>query len=66
VAFTSGGVIGTVVALALDAPDRIALELNWRLCNCSLTRLLFTRDRLTLDEFNTVPHLHDPELWTYR
>ena len=65
-AFTSGGVIGTAVGLVLDAPDRIALELNWRLRNCSLTRLLFTRDRLTLDEFNTVPHLRDPELWTYR
>jgi broad specificity phosphatase PhoE len=66
VAFTSGGFIGTAVSLVLDAPDRIALELNWRLRNCSITRLVFTPDRVSLDEFNTMPHLHDRDLWTYR
>lgn len=66
VAFTSGGVIGAAVALALAAPDRTALELSWRIRNAALTRLLFSPGRLTLDEFNTVPHLHDPALWTYR
>ncbi len=65
-AFTSGGFIGTAVCLALAAPDRTTLELNWRLRNCSLTRLVFSPGRLTLDEFNTVPHLTDPALWTYR
>jgi broad specificity phosphatase PhoE len=66
VVFTSGGFIGTAVALALGAPDRTALELNWRLRNASVTRLLFTEDRMTLDEFNSVAHLPDRELWTYR
>lgn len=64
--FTSGGVIGTAVQIALAAPDRAALELNWRSRNCSLTEFVFTRGRITLDSFNTVPHLADMTLWTYR
>lgn len=64
--FTSGGFIGTAVQSVLTAPDRAALELNWRLRNCSLTELVFTRDRISLDSFNTVPHLTDSSLWTYR
>ena len=63
--FTSGGVIGTAVRLALDAPDRMALEVNWRVRNCSLTEFVFTKDRFTLDSFNALPHLEDPALWTY-
>lgn len=63
--FTSGGVIGTSVRLALDAPDRMALELNWRLRNCSLTEFVFTKDRFNLDGFNALPHLEDPTHWTY-
>ena len=63
--FTSGGVIGTAVRLALDAPDRMALEVNWRVRNCSLTEFVFTKDRFTLDSFNALPHLEDPTLWTY-
>jgi broad specificity phosphatase PhoE len=65
-AFTSGGFIGTAVGLVLAVPDRTCLELNWRLRNCSLTHLLFSPGRLTLDDFNTMPHLHDPAEWTYR
>jgi broad specificity phosphatase PhoE len=64
--FTSGGFIGTAVQLALDSPDRMALEMSWRIRNCALTEFVFTRERLTLDGFNAVPHLEKPELWTYR
>jgi broad specificity phosphatase PhoE len=64
--FTSGGFIGTVVQLATAAPDRMALEFSWRIRNCSVSELVFTRDRLTLEGFNAVPHLESPELWTYR
>jgi len=64
--FTSGGFIGSAAQLALAAPDRTALELHWRLRNGSLTEFAFTRDRFSLDTFNTVPHLNDPALWTYR
>lgn len=65
IVFTSGGVIGTSVRLALDAPDRSALEVNWRVRNCSLTEFVFTKGRFNLDSFNTVPHLEDSTLWTY-
>jgi len=63
---TSGGLIGTVAQSVLGAPERSALELNWRVRNSSLTELVFTRDRLSLDSFNAVPHLPDPRHWTYR
>lgn len=63
--FTSGGVIGASVRLALAAPDRTALEVNWRVRNCSLTEFVFSRGRFTLDSFNALPHLENPALWTY-
>jgi broad specificity phosphatase PhoE len=65
-AFTSGGFIGTAVHLAMGASDHSALEVNWRIRNCSLTHFIFTRDRLTLDSLNAVPHLEDAEVLTYR
>ena len=64
--FTSGGPIGVAVQLALHAPEQSALELNWRVRNCSITELLFSRDKLSLDWFNAIPHLDEPELRTYR
>jgi broad specificity phosphatase PhoE len=63
--FTSGGFVGTAVRLALGAPDPVALEVNWRVRSCSLTEFVFTKDRLTLDSFNALPHLEDSALWTY-
>ena len=63
--FTSGGVIGTSVRLALAAPDRTAMEVNWRVRNCSLTEFVFTTGRFSLDSFNAIPHLEDPVLRTY-
>jgi broad specificity phosphatase PhoE len=64
--FTSGGVIGLAVQNILNAPERTALEINWRVRNCSLTEFIFSRDRISLDSFNTIPHLDDPEMRTYR
>ena len=64
--FTSGGFIGTAVQLVLGAPVRAALELNWRIRNASLTEFVFSRDRISLDAFNAIPHHTDPELATYR
>lgn len=66
VVFTSGGVIGCLVQQALGVSDAMALELNWRIRNSSLTEFMFTLDRFTLDSFNSIPHLNDPSLWTYR
>ena len=64
--FTPGGVIGLAVQSAPGAPDRQALEVNWRVRNCSLTEFVFGRGRLSFDSFNTIPHLDDPGLRTYR
>ena len=64
--FTSGGVIGMAVQNVLNAPERSALEINWRVRNCSLTEFTFSRDRISLDSFNAIPHLDDPDLRTYR
>ncbi|MGH9936010.1 MAG: histidine phosphatase family protein [Blastocatellia bacterium] len=64
--FTSGGVIGLTVQNVLNAPEAKALEINWRVRNCSLTEFTFSRDRVTLDSFNAIPHLDDPALRTYR
>lgn len=65
-AFTSGGPIAVAVQTAVHAPEAVALELNWRIRNAALTELVFSGDRVSLDTFNTVPHLPDPALWTYR
>ena len=64
--FTSGGVISIAVTLAMRAPPSLAIELNWRIRNGSLTEMVFTRDKVTLDTLNTIPHLDDPTLVTYR
>jgi broad specificity phosphatase PhoE len=66
IAFTSGGPIGVAVQIAVDAPDRSGLELNWRVRNCSLTEFVFSGKRLSLDSFNAIPHLDDPALRTFR
>jgi broad specificity phosphatase PhoE len=64
--FTSGGPIGVAVQMAVGAPDRSAIEINWRVRNCSLTEFVFGGDRLSLDCFNAIPHLDDSGLWTFR
>ncbi|MBI3680483.1 MAG: histidine phosphatase family protein [Acidobacteria bacterium] len=62
---TSGGPIATVVQTVVQAPPRMAIELNWRVKNCSATEFLFSKERITLDSFNGVSHL--PAEWvTYR
>lgn len=66
VVFTSGGPIGIAVQTAMHSPDRMFLEVNWRVRNCSVTEFLFSGDRFSLDSFNALPHLPDASLWTYR
>lgn len=66
VCFTSGGFIGCAAHLALAAPAATALELNWRVRNASFTEFIFNETRLSLDSFNTIPHLEHSGLWTYR
>jgi broad specificity phosphatase PhoE len=55
--FTSAGPIGVILQTVLCAPQLVAIELHWRIRNCSLTELVFSRDRISLDGFNATPHL---------
>src|ERR1035438_1587479 len=42
VVFTSGGPIGVAVQTVVGAEEPMAMELNWRIRNCSLTEFIFT------------------------
>jgi broad specificity phosphatase PhoE len=65
--FTSGGPIGVCVQLAVDAPPPSAVQLNWRVKNGSLTEIVFSSlQRMSLDNFNVLPHLDDPALQSFR
>jgi len=66
VVFTSGGPISVAVQRALALSNEKTLEINWALRNASVTEFLFTRDRFTLDVFNSLPHMPDKSLWSYR
>jgi broad specificity phosphatase PhoE len=59
VVFTSGGPIGVAVQTVVGAKEPMAMELNWRIRNCSLTEFIFTRSRISLDTFNATPHLEE-------
>jgi broad specificity phosphatase PhoE len=65
VLFTSGGPIGVLVQTALGAPARSFADVNWRVRNCSISEFVFSRERLSLDSFNTTPHLKE-EVQTFR
>jgi broad specificity phosphatase PhoE len=55
--FTSAGPIGAILQTVLCAPELMAIELHWRIRNCSLTEIVFRGDRVSLDSFNATPHL---------
>jgi broad specificity phosphatase PhoE len=64
--FTSGGPIGLAVQRALDLSSQNALRVSWMAQNSSFSEFLYSSDRFTLSSFNSVPHLDDPALQTYR
>lgn len=66
VLFTSVGNVTSILCHVLRCSTQQALELGWRLKNCSLTEFIFSGSRITLDHFNGVPHLTDPTTWTFR
>jgi broad specificity phosphatase PhoE len=66
---TSGGVIGTVVAHVLGLANHVGIELNWAVHNASITRLIYSADKVSLSMFNGLPHLDREglrQLITYR
>jgi broad specificity phosphatase PhoE len=64
--FTSVGAIIMSLQMALGCSDRTAIEVGWRVRNCTITDFVFTRERIMMDSFNTLPHLTDASLLTYR
>jgi len=65
---SSGGPIAAIVAAALQAPPKTAVELNLRIRNSSLTEFALSARRHQLVSFNALPHLDtqpDPALITY-
>jgi broad specificity phosphatase PhoE len=64
--FTSGGPIGLAVQRALDLSAQNALRVSWMAQNSSFSEFLYSSDRFTLSSFNSVPHLDDPAMQTYR
>lgn len=59
---TSGGVIGTLVAQVLGLSNHLGIELNWAVHNASITRLIYSTDKVSLSLFNGLPHLDRAEL----
>jgi len=67
VAFTSVGPLAVLLQRALHTDDAASFRTAWRIRNASLTAFVFDREgRFTLDGFNALPHLPDPETWTFR
>lgn len=66
IGFSSVGPISVALQMALSSDVHTALHLGWRLRNCSLTQFIFNRERVTLDLFNSVAHLEEQNLVTYR
>lgn len=58
---SSGGPIGHLVASSLDAPPAQMMALNLQVKNTSMTRFMFSGDRITLHEFNATPHFAHAE-----
>jgi broad specificity phosphatase PhoE len=67
--FTSGGAIAASLAHVLGISGERAMRLNWQLLNSSVSRFMYSEERVTLAGFNSIAHLElagDPTLITYR
>jgi broad specificity phosphatase PhoE len=62
----SVGSISVALGYALQCTPARAFELGWRLKNTSVSELIFTDNRITLDQFNSVAHLPEVNSWTFR
>jgi broad specificity phosphatase PhoE len=66
-AFTSVGPLAVMLQRALGIDEVAAFGLAWRVRNTAVTIFCFDgRGRLSLEAFNTLPHLRDQKQWTLR
>lgn len=66
---TSGGVIAMTLQRVLEIPDRHVISTNWMVHNSSVTRIKYGGGKLSLTQFNSLPHLEKVDLQqliTYR
>ena len=54
---TSGGVIATALQRVLGFSDQQAIATNWMVHNSSVTRVRYGGHRVSLGQFNSLPHL---------
>ena len=54
---TSGGVIATALQRVLGFSDQQAIATNWMVHNSSVTRVRYGGGRVSLLQFNSMPHL---------
>lgn len=66
VVVTSGGPIAATLAQVLGLDPLTAIEFVWLSRNCSFAEFLFSGDRFSVHSFNSIPHLDDRRLLTYR
>ncbi|WP_286267480.1 histidine phosphatase family protein [Thalassotalea atypica] len=55
--FTSGGPISVIVQHILQLDDSYSLKLNQMIRNTSVTKILFSKNKLSIDYFNNYSHL---------
>ena len=66
---TSGGVIAMALQRVLNFPDPQVIETNWMVHNSSVTRVRYGGGRVSMTQFNSLPHLEQEgmqHLITYR
>jgi broad specificity phosphatase PhoE len=59
---SSGGPISTAVGLVLGLAPEAVVDLNLRIRNSAVTEFIANPKRHSLLSFNSLPHLHKPEL----
>lgn len=65
--FSSGGPIASILIQLLSLEDKQFIDLQGRLVNSSITKVLVGKNRLSLSTYNEYSHLdHNAELITYR
>lgn len=66
---TSGGVIAMVLQRVLQFPDQSVITTNWMVRNSSVSRIKYGQGKVSLTQFNSLPHLERSglqEMVTYR
>lgn len=66
---TSGGVIAMILQRVLGFPDQSVITTNWMVRNSSVSRIKYGQGKVSLTQFNSLPHLERPgleEMITYR